>query len=72
MCVCGIFTQPMIYHGILSWFRSELNRLTYSTKVCFLYRWAASNTPIEKRFFATLFENMERVASIQGDVKKLD
>ena len=35
-------------------------------EVCFLYRCVVSNTPIEKRSFATLLEKMERVASLQN------
>lgn len=41
----------------------------YSRKLRFLYRWAVYNTPIEKRFYATMFENMERVANLQDAAK---
>jgi len=59
----------MIYHGVLSCLGSELSWLASSRKSYFLYRWEVSNTPIENRFYATLFENVERVASLRGAAK---
>lgn len=41
----------------------------HSRKMRFLCRWAVYNTPIEKRFYATLSEKMERVTNLQDAAK---
>ena len=61
--------SPHTAHDLPRRFGSELRLIDVFQEGVFPLPMAVSNTPIEKRFYATLLENMERVASSQGVAK---